>query len=235
MKVLVIDTQNTINALHTNVFYRKNYNCEFSNSIFDTTRKLSKDNFDLITLDLDNQNNIGDNYIRTIRKLNQDIPIIVISSIQNILEKIKFIEMGADDYIVKPIYDLEIITIGEKLKNKYYKIKTKKVIKNKVFYGIKFDFKNQTIKIDSNLIFLTKNEIEFLRILLNEEGMLISRKNIQSSLWRVLSKKETFKLETLISRLRKKILLYSGKNIIKSVKNGGYKLIKPEIVIKKVK
>lgn len=161
----------------------------------------------------------GFHWTTEIRK-NSKVPIIFISSNDTKMDMLLAMNMGADDYIVKP-FDLEILVakIQSLLRRTYNFTNPTDVITHK---GLVVDLINATVTYQKRTINLTKNEYKILHILLENKGKSVSREKIMQRLWDDESFIDNNTLTVNVARLRKKLVAVGLEHFITTQKGVGY-------------
>lgn len=141
------------------------------------------------------------------------IPIIIMTARDTELDEIHGLELGADDYVTKPISTKVII------------LKIKKLLKmedNSFFYLDKLSFDYNTFKIivEDNEIVLSKRETLLLEYFFRNQDIILSRETLLNEVWGFEFSGEERAVDTLVTRLRKKMGVY-GEHI-KSIRGVGY-------------
>lgn len=139
---------------------------------------------------------------RTIRK-ESNVPIIMVTAKGEDYERIMGLDIGADDYIVKPFSPAEVMA---RVRAVMRRLDLKNQTKNSVTYSnLTVDLDNYTVKIDETYIALTKKEIELLWTFVTNPGKVFSRDNLLDSLWGFDYFGDTRTVDSHIKRLRAKL------------------------------
>lgn len=152
--------------------------------------------------------------IKSIRKDNHDIPIIVTSAYTDKDFLLESIKLSLIDYLVKPIKESDLIRLLENSASLLLE-KSKTIIKINTtnFY----DYTNKTFIQDNIPISLTQKEVEFIEILLAHKGNLVTRQILENKLY-IYEEAPPSALKNLVFKLRKKI----NNDVIKTIGNLGY-------------
>lgn len=155
-----------------------------------------------------------------IRKCNQRIPLIIMSNYYDSKKLLKAIPLNLVDYLIKPIdYTTltdTLIKIVEKLENESY-------LFQKIGDDIIYNFRSCELKIDNELINLSKSEQAIFEILLKNMDRFVSIEELSLSIGRGGEIKSEQAIKNSIHRLRGKLL---NRDIIKSLKGYGYSINK---------
>jgi DNA-binding response OmpR family regulator len=155
-----------------------------------------------------------------IRKMNDEIPIVVISAYSEVDTLLKFVSLNLVEYIVKPINFNQLIEILEKCANR---IIAKGLIEFHINEMISYSFSKKTLlsRIDKKLIALSPKEIDLIELLIKYANRLVNKEEIESTLYNYEGM-STPAFNNLISKIRKKI----GAKSIVTVSNLGIMLVK---------
>lgn len=194
-------------------------------TVFDGESALSEvrnNKFDIVLLDVMMPKKDGFEVCREIRSFS-NVPIIMITARGEDYEKIMGLEIGADDYIVKPFSPGEIIArihaILRRLSPK--ENQDKKLFK---YDNLEIDLNNFAVKIENEKILLTKKEIEIFWTLATNQNKVFTRENLLDLLWGFDYFGDSRTVDTHIKRLRSKIDNYNHPNWnIKTIWGVGYK------------
>ncbi|SKA98070.1 DNA-binding response regulator, OmpR family, contains REC and winged-helix (wHTH) domain [Caloramator quimbayensis] len=154
-----------------------------------------------------------------IRKISK-VPIIFISSANDNMNIIMAMNMGGDDFIVKP-FDLNVLTakVGALIRRTYSFNGKMNIIEHK---GVILNLNDTTLNYKNNKIILTKNEYKILQILMDNIGKVVSREEIMQHLWENDEFVDDNTLTVNITRLRKKLEEFGLENFIITKKGLGY-------------
>lgn len=184
--------------------------------------QIDKINPSLLILDLMLEGESGYDILKKVRENNvyQDLPVIILTAKDNEYDKVKGLDMGADDYITKPFGVLEIISRIKAILRRFPQKNESPDIYE--LQGIFLDYKKREVYIDDTKIDLTYKEFELLYFFIVNKGMVFSREKIMNEIWGFDYKGESRTVDVHIRTLRQKLGKYG--NLIKTVRNVGYKL-----------
>ncbi len=184
----------------------------------DLLKFLEKEFFDLIIVDLMLPDIDGFELIKFLKEKYPSIPVIILTAKGDEVDKVVGLEIGADDYIVKPFSIRELIARIKAVLRRS-KIKEEEVIK------INEDFliypKNYKVFLKGEEMFLTKTEFKILLILYKNRGKVLTRDEILDELWGLDKIVIDRTIDVHIKHLRDKLKEY--KDLIKNVRGVGYK------------
>ncbi len=146
------------------------------------------------------------------------VPVILVTAKGSEMDKVKGLDMGADDYITKPFSVLELISRVRAILRRC-SFETKQDIVT--LGGIVFDDSKHIVTSNNEECSLTYKEYELLKYLLKNKGMALTRENIILNVWGYDFEGESRTVDMHITTLRQK--LGDCGNLIKTVRNVGYK------------
>ncbi len=213
--ILVVDDDDGIRSLVKKYLNENSFLVSTAENAEDAYKKIKIIKFDLIILDIMMPGKSGLNFIEENKK-NLDTPIILLTAKGEPDERIKGLEIGADDYLPKPFEPKELILRINNILNK-----TKKIIQKRV---IEFN----DIKIDLNKLIINKNKKEYkinntekiiLEKMINNPGKIFARDDIGI----LINLDKERSIDVIITRLRKKIEI-DPKNpkFLQTIRGAGY-------------
>lgn len=147
------------------------------------------------------------------------VPIILVTAKTTELDKVKGLDIGADDYLTKPFGVMELISRVKALLRRSRALQDDKQL---VFGDITLDSERREVNVDGELCELTFKEFELLKLLMVNAGIVLHRDTIMSDVWGTDYEGESRTLDMHIKTLRQK--LGEAGNMIKTVRNVGYKM-----------
>lgn len=147
------------------------------------------------------------------------IPIILVTAKATELDKVKGLDIGADDYLTKPFGVMELISRVKALLRRSRALQDDKQL---VIGDITLDSERREVHVGGELCELTFKEFELLKLLMVNAGIVLHRDTIMSDVWGTDYEGESRTLDMHIKTLRQK--LGEAGNMIKTVRNVGYKM-----------
>ena len=221
-KVLIADDNKQIVSILSEYCKKNNFTVS---TVFDgeaALKEIEENEFDIVLLDVMMPKKDGFDVCREVRTFS-NVPIIMITARGEDYEKIMGLEIGADDYIVKPFSPGEIIA---RINTILRRITPKNDESAKIFTfdNLEIDLNNFTVKINDEIISLTKKEIEILWTLATNQNKVFTRENLLDLIWGFDYFGESRTVDTHIKRLRAKLDNYKhDKWNIKTIWGVGYK------------
>ena len=179
-----------------------------------------KDSYDLIILDLNLPDMSGYEVSREIRNLNSKVPIIMLTALSTVDDKVEGFESGADDYIVKPFDFKELIArIRALMKRSNIMIATSNVIK---VADLVLNLDNREVNRGGKKITLTAKEFQLLEFLVKNKNKVVSRAEIALNVWDIDFDTKTNVIDVYVNFLRKKLDNSFDKKLIHTQVGTGY-------------
>jgi len=173
--------------------------------------------YDLILLDLMLPDGKGIDFLKRLRASGDSTPVIILTALDQLSDRIAGLNAGADDYLIKP-FDLAELSARIAAVARRYSGNPNPVLH---INGFDIDRVNHTVHSGNTLIDLTAREWALFEALLQHPGSLLSRSQLEDHLYEFGAEIESNTVEVHISRLRKKL----GKDIIETVRGMGYRLV----------
>lgn len=176
---------------------------------------------DVLLLDIMLPDDDGLAILKRLRQMPKfkDLPIIMLTAKTSEYDKVRGLDLGADDYIAKPFGVMELIS---RIKALLRRVKPQDIVAELSYQEIKINNESRDVFADGELVSLTFKEYELLHYLIINKGMVLSRDKILEKIWGYDFEGESRTLDMHINRLRQK--LGSAGGHIKTVRNVGYKL-----------
>ena len=220
--ILIADDNKQISSILAEYAKKQSFLPILAENGKEAIEKFNENNPDIVLLDVMMPLIDGFEVCREIRKTS-NVPIIMITARGEDFEKIMGLDIGADDYIVKPFSPGEVMARVRAILRRIGNDDTqsKKLL---TFDNIKINLENYTVSINSENVSLTKKEIEILWTFSSNKNKVFSRDNLLNSLWGYDYFGDTRTVDSHIKRLRAKLDQYSHPNWdIKTIWGVGYK------------
>ena len=152
----------------------------------------------------------------------KNVPIIMITAKSSELDKVKGLDLGADDYIAKPFGILEFVSRIRALLRRSGNMKSEPVESSQItLAGIVMDEGTRVVTVSGETVDLTYKEYELLKLLMSHPGLVYSRQQILEKIWGIDFKMDTRTVDMHVKTLRQK--LGEQASVIQTVRNVGYK------------
>lgn len=186
---------------------------------------LNKHLIDLVLLDLQLDKNDGMEILTIIRRQNEQLPVIIVSSNTQLDTKIQGFQIGCDDYITKPFYIEELLSRVKRILQRTISLKsTKKRISKEICSGpFVLNTQDYTLKKNGNIIPLRKKLFDLMLFFVQNPKSVLSKENLFDQGWDSFSEMNANSLYVHINELRYLIEDDKSKPVyIKNIRNVGY-------------
>ena len=174
--------------------------------------------FDLILLDMELPGMKGWELLRVLRDNGREIPVVLVTVLEDVQAKVRVLDMGADDYIVKPCSFEELLSRVQAILRRIQG-------RGRIRTGdLEVDPLLRRVRRNGHSIDLTPREFELLAQLASEPGRLLSKGELLQRVWNLQSEPSTNFLQVHVSRLKQK-LAPMERTRIETVHGVGYRLI----------
>ncbi|WP_297437542.1 response regulator transcription factor [uncultured Clostridium sp.] len=218
MKILVIEDDLKLKKYVKEYLEAYEYEVEIINNFNNIMEVVKNFEADLILLDINLPVFDGFYFLRLIRKLYKT-PIIILSARSEEGEQIRGMELGADDYVIKPFSIgvlLAKINASLRRNNDY---KTSDIASN---CGITLNEESMKLTFKEDIIDLTKNEYKILKAFLSNVGKVVTREELLSILWDDITFVDDNTLTVNITRVKRKLAEIGIKDNIATKRGIGY-------------
>ena len=181
--------------------------------------KAQENIYDMILLDLMLPGLNGIEICRRIRKIS-DVPIIMLTAKDEVMDKVAGLDSGADDYMTKPFAIEELLARMRAAFRHHGTPNTRKPVLS--VQDLTIDVEKRQVKVGEDVIELTKKEYELLLFLVQNKDIVLSREQILNQVWGYSYIGETNVVDVYIRYLRTKIDEVYGKKYIHTIRGVGY-------------
>ncbi|MBN2501255.1 MAG: response regulator [Anaerolineales bacterium] len=221
LRILIVDDELAIRRFLRTSLQAHGYAIYEAHTGEDALMEIVNKRPDLIILDIGLPGISGVEVTRRIREWSE-IPILILSVLDQEKDKIAALDAGADDYLTKPF------GVGELMARMRVAIRRSATPSHDPIFisgNLKIDFSKRIIFVNDTEVSLTPTEYELLRILAQDAGKVLTHQQIIKSLWGGIDQSESHLLRVNISNLRKKIEPDSNRPIYIVTEPGvGYRL-----------
>jgi two-component system, OmpR family, response regulator len=174
--------------------------------------------FDLLIVDRMLPEIDGLSIIESLRKENRSVPILIISALDDVSERILGLEKGADDYLPKPFSFAEMGARVEALLRRPTQARTTTLQAG----SLMLDLLQRTVSINGEKVALSSREFQLLEYFVMRQGQLITRDMLIENVWKYRFAPETNVIDVHISNLRRKIDSNRVTSLIQTIRGCGF-------------
>ncbi|WP_063650078.1 heavy metal response regulator transcription factor [Aliivibrio fischeri] len=223
MKLLIIEDETKTGEYLKKGLTESGYTVDLSQDGADGLYNATTNQYDLIILDVMLPKLNGWQILQTLRNCENDTPIIMLTAKDQIDDRVKGFELGANDYLIKPFAFAELKARVENA------LRAKSVISQPssnelVLHDLTLDLLKRTATRNQDNITLTAKEFSLLELFMRKQGEVLSRTTIASLIWDMNFDSDTNVIDVAVKRLRSKIDKPYDTPLIHTVRGMGYKM-----------
>ena len=219
MRILIIEDETKIAGYLVQGLIESGYQAQYVNHGLEGLELLKKKRFDLVILDVMLPDIDGWTVLQILRQFSQ-VPVIFLTAKDQIMDRVKGLELGADDYLAKPFSYVELLARIKSLFRRQ-QVQMGNIL---TLADLQLDLTQHKVLRANQLIELSKKEFDLLRFLMQHHNQIISRHQIASEVWRINFDTDTNFIDVAIRRLRQKVDDISELKLIHTIRGLGYKL-----------
>lgn len=178
--------------------------------------------YDLILLDIILPGKDGIGVCRTLRDKKIKTPVLMLTARDSVSDKVKGLDSGADDYLVKPFAFEELYARIRALLRREENLLPQKLVAG----DLSIEITTRQVRRGNRQIDLTGKEYAILEFLMRHPNLVITRVMLEQHIWNLELDSTSNLVDVFIRRLRKKIDDGEKKSLIQTVKGAGYRLVK---------
>ena len=218
MKILLAEDEVDLNNVVTRYLKKNGYSVDSVLDGEEALDYLEYGEYDLVILDIMMPKVDGFEVIKKLRNKGNHTSILMLTARDSADDKVKGLDLGADDYIVKPFDFNELLArIRAVVRRKYGNSSNKLVIGDLIL-----DTSEKSVTRAGKQIELTGKEYEVLEYLMQSKNRILSREQIKEHVWDFDYEGDSNIIDVLIKNIRKKIDIETGKQIIYTKRGLGY-------------
>ena len=218
MKILLAEDEVDLNNVVTRYLKKNGYSVDSVLDGEEALDYLEYSEYDLVILDIMMPKVDGFEVIKKLRNKGNHTSILMLTARDSADDKVKGLDLGADDYIVKPFDFNELLArIRAVVRRKYGNSSNKLVIGDLIL-----DTSEKSVTRAGKQIELTGKEYEVLEYLMQSKNRILSREQIKEHVWDFDYEGDSNIIDVLIKNIRKKIDVEAGKQIIYTKRGLGY-------------
>ncbi|WP_196160439.1 response regulator transcription factor [Reinekea sp. G2M2-21] len=220
MKILVVEDDPTLAAFICKGMQEAGYTVDQVQDGKEALMISATENYDLLILDRMLPNVDGLTILRTLRASNNVTPVLVLSALSEVDQRVEGLTAGADDYLTKPFSFKELLARTQALLRRPKFSQNASTILECA--QVKIDLSKQKVWVDGEEISFQPREFRLLEYLMRHEGQLVSRTMLLESVWDYHFDPQTNIVDVHISRLRQKLDKGRSVSLIKTIRGAGY-------------
>jgi two-component system, cell cycle response regulator CtrA len=228
MKVLLIEDDNSTAKAVQAFLCAENIVCDLSENGSEAFEIGTVYNYDVIILDIGLPDVSGHDLLEKFRASSVRTPILVLSGLQSVQEKVRALGFGADDYMTKP-FDSQELVVRLRALSRRAEGHPSSIIK---VGEIELNLDMQTIEVHGQRLDLTGKEYQILEFLMIRKGATVTKGNFLNRLYSGMDEPEEKIIDVFMCKIRRKLekaLGPDGRQYIETIWGRGYVLREPSV------
>jgi len=181
-------------------------------------RTLHESRYDSVVLDSNLPDVSTTEVLRRIRHAGHHLPLVIVADSDDTQERIRLLDLGADDYVVKPV---RVAELAARLRALLRRCSTGYAAENELRHGdLRVATQSRTVSKDGSRVLLTEKEYSLLEALVRNKGLVVSRQRLEEIMNGKFCELSSNPLEVHVHHLRRKL----GAHLISTVRGVGYML-----------
>ena len=214
MRILLVEDDRPLSDALALSLKNANYAVDCVYTGADAMTTLSIGQTDIVVLDLGLPYTDGLNVLKSIRKKNATLPVLILTARDKVSDKISGLDAGADDYLPKP-FEIDELLARLRVLERRLGTASQTIITIK---NVSLDTAHHTLTIDNETIHLPRRELMVLKALVENAGRVLSKNQLENKLYEWGEEVASNTIEVHVSHLRKKM----PDNFIKTIRGVGY-------------
>jgi len=215
LKILVVDDEALIRDVVKEYLILENFEVSEAEDGDEALVKLSKEDFDLVILDIMMPKKDGFQTVKELKKM-KDIPVLMLSARGEEYDKLIGFDLGIDDYVTKPFSPKELVARVKAITKRHEN--NSKIFQ---FGGLVLDDVAHEVKIDGQFVSLTPKEYDLLKYFISNHKIALSREQLLTNIWGYDFYGDDRTVDTHVKTLRHQLGAYG--DMIKTIRKVGYK------------
>lgn len=218
MKILIVEDQARLASFLEDSLSDRSYTVDCVSTCAAALDALCQTSYDAIILDVGLPDGNGFDLLRRWREAGFNEPVLILSARDTVRDRIKGLDLGADDYLPKPFSLEELLARVRSLLRRQTGAK-KTVFEHR---GLKLDLLSRTVSLHERPVDLTSREYALLEIFMQNPGRILARNLICEKIWESQRDVDANLLDVYMSRLRTKLEGTPGEPFFRTVRGVGY-------------
>lgn len=217
--ICLIEDEQKVSAFITKGLQEHGYKVKTAGDGLTAQKLLQQEHFDLLIMDVMLPDTNGIELCRQIRVNDSNTPILMLTALNQVHDKVSGLKAGADDYLVKPFHFSELLARIEALMRRNKSVEGNHVL---IFEDLKLDTWSKTAERDGRKITLTAKEYTLLELFMQNPNKILSREYIAEKVWEIGFDTGTNFIDVYVNYLRKKVEKDFKSKLIHTVIGMGY-------------
>lgn len=222
MKLLIVEDELDLNRSLVKLLKTQAYSVDAAFDGEEALDYLATTNYDALVVDVMMPRMDGFSLVQTLRHQGKQTPVLFLTAKDSLEDKVRGLDLGADDYLVKPFEFPELLARLRAITRREQANVTSSLIE---IDHVRLDLTSQQVWKAEQLIPLTAKEYEILAYLMTHRGQVLSRERIREHVWDFDYEGDSNNIEVLIKNIRRKLQESSKDSLIQTKRGLGYVIL----------
>ncbi|WP_282145878.1 response regulator [Alteromonas stellipolaris] len=218
MRVLITEDNGELASFIQEALKRAGYLSDIARSAGELKLNLKQLNYSAIILDLGLPDIDGTNVLKSLRNSSNTVPVLILTARGGVQDKINGLNLGADDYLVKPFVVDELIARLRALLRRPSNLSSNQLDKD----NVALDVISRSVTVDGKNVIMGKTETAILEYLLRSPGLTVSKESLENNIYQSGYELTENALQVAVHRVRKKLKDSGAVPTITSIRGIGY-------------
>jgi DNA-binding response OmpR family regulator len=201
MRLLVVEDNARLASLIAKLMADNGQVADIAGGVEEARAALSLVDYDIVLLDMSLPDGDGRDILNEIRQNHSDSFVLVVTARGDVVDRVQALNAGADDYIVKPFSDDELVARIRALGRRPHQIKDDILTAG----NVRFDTGSLSLSVAGQSISLPRRELSVLSVLLSQRGRVLRREKLEKAVYSLDSEVSDNAVEAAVSRLRRRL------------------------------
>jgi len=226
MNVLIVEDEKSLATEIAEFLKSENILCDLAFTGTEASEKIAINLYDFVLLDLGLPDYDGLDLIKEARKTNSEASFIIITARGEVEDKVRGLDLGADDYLAKPFALIELLSRINAVARRKFKLVNPDVVLGDFIMQVQ----SRKLICNGNEVDLTKKEYDLLQYLVLNCGKVLTRQQLYEHIWgNILDDQyDSNFIDVHIKNLRKKLNAHAPSSWLETVRGVGYRISTPE-------
>ena len=220
MRILIVEDERHLAEALRQIMLEQKYKADIFYDGEDGFEYAMSNAYDAIILDIMLPGQNGFEVVRKLRAEKNNVPILLLTAKDEISDKVKGLDCGADDYMTKPFSPEELLARIRAMMRRQGDV----VFDEIKFANLSLNISMRTLNCGEKSMHLAYKEFEILRLLINKPKVIVPKEDIIIKVWGAEAEADDNNVEAYISFLRKKLNFLGSEAKIKTIRKVGYRL-----------
>lgn len=218
MKILLVEDNQRLATLTSGLLAENGHSADVTATIDEARAALSLVQYDLVLLDLSLPDGDGRDILNAIRQSQLNTFVLIITARGDVVSRVQALNAGADDYVVKPFDDDELIARIRAVGRRAHQLREEVL----TLGNVRLDTRSLTLTVGEQVVTIPRRELSVLSKLLEQQGRVLRRESLESAVYSLDAEITDNAIEAVVSRLRRRLDTAEASVRIEAMRGIGY-------------